>query len=70
MIAAAKRQDSGGSGAKVTFIPPNCLNHDGLTVDEMAIDDLSDAMGSTVVAPGDSFVLSLEEYAEGSDYTS
>ena len=70
MIAAAKRQDSGGSGAKVTFIPPNCLNHDGLTIDEMAIDDLSDAMGSTVVAPGDSFVLSLEEYAEGSDYTS
>ena len=70
MIAAAKRQDSGGSGAKVTFIPPNCLNHDGLTIDEMAIDDLSDAMGANVVAPGDSFVLSLQEYAEGSDYTS
>lgn len=70
LVAAAKRQQGSGSAVTVNFIPPNCLNHDGLTIDEMTVDDLSEAMGTPVVAPDVSFAASLVENAEGSDHTS
>ncbi|MGD8415149.1 MAG: DUF512 domain-containing protein [Candidatus Latescibacterota bacterium] len=69
MVAAAKSRADGGSGRKVTFIPPNCLNHDGVTIDEMTVEDMAQALGTPVVAPEDSFVQALQEYAEGSDTT-
>ena len=53
--------------AKTTFIPPNCLNYDGVTIDEMSVEDLAQATGAPVVAPMDSFVESLcEHVASGS----
>lgn len=48
--------------AKTTFIPPNCLNYDGVTIDEMSVDDIAKATGAPVVAPADSFVESLCEH--------
>jgi len=51
-----------GNGAGVTFIPPNCLNHDGVTIDEMTLEDLSVAMGTPVVAPEASLVEALCEH--------
>lgn len=56
--------------AKITFIPPNCLNHDNVTIDEMTVEALGEALGAPAVVPGESFVMSLQEYAEGSDGTS
>jgi putative radical SAM enzyme (TIGR03279 family) len=58
-----------GGKAKTVFIPPNCLNHDGVTIDELTTDDMSRELGSAVVAPEDSLVLALQEHAEGSDHT-
>jgi putative radical SAM enzyme (TIGR03279 family) len=63
-----KTPDSGAS--RVIFIPPNCLNYDGKTIDDMTLEDISEKLGTVVVAPEESFVRTLEEYAEGSDYTS
>lgn len=50
-------------GGKTTFIPPNCLNYDGVTIDEMTADDIAAAIGAPVVAPVDSFVESLCDHA-------
>jgi len=49
--------------AKTTFIPPNCLNYDGVTIDEMSVDDLAKETGAPVVAPTDSFVESLCDHS-------
>ena len=49
--------------AKTTFIPPNCLNYDGVTIDEMSVDDLAKETGAPVVAPTDSFVEALCDHA-------
>ncbi len=57
-IVAACR--AAGDGARVTLIPPNCLNHVGVTIDERTPDDLSRALGAPVVDPGDAFVDALE----------
>jgi putative radical SAM enzyme (TIGR03279 family) len=54
IVAAA-----GTLGAKGTLIPPNCLNHDGVTIDQMTVEDLARALGTPVVAPEDSFVQAL-----------
>jgi NifB/MoaA-like Fe-S oxidoreductase len=48
--------------AKTTFIPPNCLNYSGVTIDEMSVDDLAKETGAAVVAT-DSFVEALCEHA-------
>ncbi len=48
---------------ETTFIPPNCLNYDGVTIDEMTLDDLTREIGAPVVAPADSFVAALAEHA-------
>jgi hypothetical protein len=48
--------------AKTTFIPPNCLNYDGVTIDEMSVDDLAKQLGAPVVAP-ESFVDALCDHA-------
>jgi len=69
MVAALERHTADAGEAKVIFIPPNCLNHDGVTIDEMTTDDMSEALGAPVVAPEESFVQALQEYAEGSDTT-
>jgi putative radical SAM enzyme (TIGR03279 family) len=69
ILEQVKRQTADEGRAKVTFIPPNCLNHDGVTIDDMSVEDLAEALESPVVVPGDSFVSSLEEHAEGSDGT-
>lgn len=58
IVAALSR-----GSAKTTFIPPNCLNYDGVTIDEMSVDDLARATGAAVVAPMDSFVEALCEHA-------
>ncbi len=49
-------------GAKTTFIPPNCLNYDGVTIDEMSVDDLARTTGAPVGAP-ESFVEALCDHA-------
>lgn len=61
IVAAA----SDAPGPKVTFIPPNCLNHNGVTIDEMSCDDMAAALGGSVVAPEASFVEALHEHAAG-----
>jgi len=59
-IVAAVR--AAGGPPRPTFIPPNCLNYDGVTIDEMTPDDIARAIGAPVVAPGDSFVAALCEH--------
>jgi putative radical SAM enzyme (TIGR03279 family) len=59
IVAAA----SATGRAMTTFIPPNCLNYDGVTIDEMSVDDIAKATGAPVVAPTDSFVESLCDHA-------
>ncbi len=49
--------------AKTTFIPPNCLNYAGVTIDEMSADDIAKATGTPVVAPTDSFIEALCDHA-------
>ncbi|MCI0450879.1 MAG: DUF512 domain-containing protein [Candidatus Latescibacteria bacterium] len=48
---------------KTTFIPPNCLNYDGVTIDEMSADDLARETGAPVVSPDESFVEALCDHA-------
>jgi putative radical SAM enzyme (TIGR03279 family) len=69
MVDAVRAETADGGGAKVVFIPPNCLNHDGVTIDEMTPADMSEALGTPVVAPDESFIQALQEHAEGSDFT-
>ena len=52
-----------GNGAQVTFIPPNCLNHDGVTIDEMSLETLAGGFGTPVVAPEASLVEALCEHS-------
>ncbi|HXV13991.1 MAG TPA: DUF512 domain-containing protein [Candidatus Krumholzibacteria bacterium] len=59
IVAAVSKAGS----AKTTFIPPNCLNYDGVTIDEMSVDDLARETGAPVVAPDESFVEALCEHA-------
>jgi putative radical SAM enzyme (TIGR03279 family) len=66
---AIKNRTADGGKAKVTMIPPNCINHEGVTIDEMTLDHLSDELGAPVIAPEESLVQALQEYAEGSDGT-
>jgi len=54
IVAALKGRES-----RTTFIPPNCLNYEGVTIDEMSPDDIGREIGATVIAPGDSFVEAL-----------
>jgi putative radical SAM enzyme (TIGR03279 family) len=67
MVAAVRRQTVDGGGDKVVLIPPNCLNHDGVTIDEMSLEDIAAALGAPVIAPEESIVQALQEHAEGSD---
>lgn len=69
IVEAVRRRTGDGGGAKVTLIPPNCLNHEGVTIDEMTPEDLGRALGALVISPGESFVQTLQEYAEGSEGT-
>lgn len=56
-------------GGKTTFIPPNCLNYDGVTIDEMSVDDIAKAAGAPVVAPTDSFIEALCDHAASGSTT-
>ena len=56
-------------GGKTTFIPPNCLNYDGVTIDEMSVDDIAKAVGAPVVAPTDSFIEALCDHAASGSTT-
>jgi putative radical SAM enzyme (TIGR03279 family) len=58
----ASVRDAGGE-ARATFIPPNCLNYDAVTIDAMSTDDIARELGAPVVAPGDSFIEALCEHA-------
>jgi putative radical SAM enzyme (TIGR03279 family) len=69
MVAAVRRHTADQGTSKVVFIPPNCLNHDRVTIDDMTPEDMSEALGSPVVVPGESLAETLQEYAEGSDTT-
>jgi len=55
-------RDAGGP-ARTTFIPPNCLNYDDVTIDAMSMEDLAREIGAPVVAPADSFIDALCEHA-------
>jgi putative radical SAM enzyme (TIGR03279 family) len=50
-------------GPAVTFIPPNCLNYQDVTIDEMSIADMAREIGAPVVAPAESFVQALCDHA-------
>lgn len=65
-IAAAITAAGGG---KTTFMPPNCLNYDGVTIDEMSVDDIAKAVGAPVVAPSDSFIEALCDHAASGSTT-
>jgi len=60
-IIRAVRETAGE--ARTTFIPPNCLNYDNVTIDAMSCDDLSRELGASVVAPAESFIDALCEHA-------
>lgn len=62
MVAAVGKH---GGGGDLTLIPPNCLNHDAVTIDEMTTADLAAAIGARVAAPEDSFVDALRAHAGG-----
>lgn len=49
--------------AKTVFIPPNCLNYEDVTIDEMSVDDIAREIGCAVVAPAESFVQALCDHA-------
>ena len=49
--------------ARTTFIPPNCLNYEEVTIDAMSCDDMSAALGVPVISPADSFVGALCDHA-------
>jgi len=59
IVAAATARGN----ARVTFVPPNCLNYEGVTIDEMTTEDMARALGGPVVAPEGTFVEALREYA-------
>jgi NifB/MoaA-like Fe-S oxidoreductase len=52
-----------GGEPRTTFIPPNCLNYDAVTIDAMTVDDLTREIGAPVVAPSESFITALCEHA-------
>jgi putative radical SAM enzyme (TIGR03279 family) len=60
-IVKAVRESNGAD--RITFIPPNCLNYDNVTIDAMTLDDLSREIGATVVAPSESFIDALCEHS-------
>jgi len=70
MVAAVRETAGSGRrtrrGGRVTFLPPNCFNHDGVTIDEMSVEAISEALGARAVVPGDSLVESLHQWADGS----
>jgi NifB/MoaA-like Fe-S oxidoreductase len=49
--------------ARTTFIPPNCLNYEDVTIDEMSLEDMAREVGAPVIAPADSFVQALCDHA-------
>jgi putative radical SAM enzyme (TIGR03279 family) len=63
IVKALREADPGVRGGGAVFIPPNCLNYDGVTIDEFSPDDLAREIGSPVLAPADSFVEALSTYA-------
>jgi putative radical SAM enzyme (TIGR03279 family) len=62
VLAAARAAGNGDGRARVTFVPPNCLNHDGVTIDEMSPEDMGRELATEVVAP-ESFVEALHAHA-------
>jgi hypothetical protein len=46
-----------------TFIPPNCLNYADVTIDEMSVEAMTEAIGAPVVAPAESLVQALCDHA-------
>jgi NifB/MoaA-like Fe-S oxidoreductase len=60
MVRALERS---GVGRGAVFIPPNCLNHNGVTIDEMTPESMGASLGCTVVAPEASFIEALHEHA-------
>jgi hypothetical protein len=59
-IVAALRE---AGTPRTTFIPPNCLNYDDVTIDAMTVDDLTRETGAPVVAPAESFIGALCDHA-------
>jgi len=49
----------------VTFVPPNCFNFNGVTIDEMTAESLAVQIGTPVINPGGGFVDSLNTWAGG-----
>jgi putative radical SAM enzyme (TIGR03279 family) len=67
MVRALAHGTEGDGEAKTAIIPPNCLNHEDVTIDDMTVDDMSRLLGAPIVAPAESLVQTLVEHAEGSD---
>jgi putative radical SAM enzyme (TIGR03279 family) len=64
-IIAAVRESERGQMNRLTLVPPNCLNHDGVTIDEMTPGGIGDALGCTVVAPETTLVEAIHEHGVG-----
>jgi putative radical SAM enzyme (TIGR03279 family) len=64
MVRALEQSLGGRGNPNAVFIPPNCLNHDGVTIDEMTPESMGASLGCTVVAPEDSFIEALHEHAD------
>jgi NifB/MoaA-like Fe-S oxidoreductase len=66
MLSAVKESAGPeGTGDKITMIPGNCVNHNGLTIDGMDLKTMSATLGETVVTAGESFIESMHACVGG-----
>ena len=62
MLAALKRE---WSPPQVVLLPPNCVSHAGLFLDDLTPSDLAQALGAKVVVGSYDLVETLTQIAEG-----
>jgi putative radical SAM enzyme (TIGR03279 family) len=63
--AVKENANRAGIKEKVTLIPENCLNYEGVTIDGMDVDAMGDVLGGKVAVAGGSLVQSLIAAAGG-----
>ena len=56
-----------GTKRDLVFLPPNCINGDGLTLDDKTVSQLQELAGVRVAVGGYDLVATLEEFWSGHD---
>ena len=59
IVEAVRESEHGDDADMITLIPPNCLNHEQVTIDGMDVARLSEVLGHAVVVPDESVVGAL-----------